>query len=86
MSYFMKNIFLLGVGSLAFSYEKADKKFNKLVERSQLSLRQDKKFNEELKRHTDILGPSRKNNLMDLNLASKDDIELVLNRLNSLEN
>ena len=92
MENLFKNIFLAGVGSMALSYEKANKLINDLIEKGKLTVDEGKQLNEELKRVVKDKGSSSENNkedildyLNNLNLATKDDLENLSRRIDQLE-
>lgn len=91
----LKKIFLAGVGSLAVTYEKASSLIQDMVEKGKITVEQGKKLNEELKRvvennksnvqdATDIEN-NIKNYIDSLNLATKEDLKALSDRIDNLE-
>jgi len=92
-----KNIILAGIGSAAYSYEKAHKIVDDMVYKGKLTVDEGKDLSEELKRTLDdkSIGKNSekaftKEDLVSLfkemNFATKDDLALINNRLADLEN
>ncbi|MBP2034074.1 polyhydroxyalkanoate synthesis regulator phasin [Clostridium algifaecis] len=89
----LKNLFLAGVGSAAYTYEKAAKLIEEMVEKGKLTVDEGKQLSEELKRNVTAkknqLKPLTKDELTsilnDLNFASKNDISSINQRLNKIE-
>lgn len=86
MDSLIKNIFLAGVGSLAITYDRSKEILDEFVEKGQLTIEQGKELNEELKKVIDEKKPTKQDIAKDLNLATKEDIEIILDRLTKLEN
>ncbi|QQY79836.1 polyhydroxyalkanoate synthesis regulator phasin [Keratinibaculum paraultunense] len=95
MEELLKKIFLAGIGSLAITYEKANNLIQDMVEKGKITVEQGKKLNEELKRvvednktdvqnNTDIENKI-KNYIDSLNLATKEDLKTLSNRIDELE-
>lgn len=92
----MKNILLAGIGAVYQTYEKAEEVLNDMVKKGQLTVNQAKELNEELKKKVETSKPSTdketidadtlKSVLKDLNLATKDDIDELKQRIDTLEN
>lgn len=92
MENLFKNIFLAGVGSMALSYEKANKLVNDLIEKGKITVEEGKELNEELKR---VVKDKKSNSerkeedildyLKSLNLATKEDIMNLSERIDRLE-
>lgn len=92
----MKNILLAGIGAVYQTYEKAEEVLNEMVKKGQLTVNQAKELNEELKKKVETSKPSTdketidadtlKSILKDLNLATKDDIDELKQRIDTLEN
>lgn len=92
----MKNILLAGIGAVYQTYEKAEEVLNEMVKKGQLTVNQAKELNEELKKKVETSKPSTdketidadtlKSVLKDLNLATKDDIDELKQRIDTLEN
>lgn len=96
MDFSMKNILLAGIGAVYHTYELAEEAINEMVKKGQLTVDQAKELNEELKKKVDKSKPSTdkgaidadtlKDILKDLNLATKDDIDELKQRIDTLEN
>lgn len=92
----LKNIVLAGIGSLAYTYEKASTLVDDLVKKGELTINQGKELNEELKRkmgkneqpsQDDLLTVEKlKQVLAEINFATKDDLEVLKSRVSVLEN
>lgn len=92
----LKSLLLAGIGSVAYTYEKASEVVDTLVKKGEITLNQGKELNEELKRvinekKTDTNTNSVdvetiKNIIAQLNLPTKQDIEDIKTRLDNLEN
>lgn len=89
----IKNILLAGIGTVAYTYEKGLEIVDDLVKKGQLTVSQAKDLNEELKRKYDVNNSNQNITLDDLktyiqtlNLATKDDIEMLKERIEKLEN
>ncbi len=91
----LKKIFLAGIGSLALTYDKASDLVEDMVERGKITVEQGKKLNEELKRvvednksnaqNISEVENNIKNYINSLNLATKEDLETLSNRIEKLE-
>jgi Uncharacterized conserved protein len=89
----LKNLFLAGIGSAAYTYEKASKLIDEMVTRGKLTIDEGKELSEELKRNvkakTEQYKPLTKEDMLELlnnmNLASKYDLQSINERLNKLE-
>lgn len=82
----IKKIFFAGVGSLSLTYEKATDIVNNMIERGKITVEQGKELNEELKKTVQQEDDFKKENIIEeLNLATKDDIKKILDRLNQIE-
>ena len=89
----IKNIILAGIGSVAQSYEKAEGLISEMVAKGELTLKQGKELNEELKiklknkKENESVTPEKlKEIISELNLATKSDLEEIRRRLEVLEN
>jgi polyhydroxyalkanoate synthesis regulator phasin len=93
----LKNLILAGIGTVAYTYEKSVEMVDELVKKGELTINQGKQINEELKRKIDekkaqnagsgsVTLDSLKEMLAGLNLATKDDLEELKERMNKLEN
>ena len=90
----LKNLFLAGVGSAAYTYEKAVKLIEEMVEKGKITVDEGKQLSEELRKTViakkEDIKPINKNDLLsmlkDMNLASKEDISSIKERLTTLEN
>lgn len=89
----LKNLFLAGVGSAAYTYEKAAKLIDDMVIRGKLTINEGKELSEELKRNvknqTEQYKPITKEDMIEIlngmNFASKYDLQSINERLNKLE-
>lgn len=89
----LKNVLLAGIGSAAYTYEKASKIVDDLVEKGKLTLDEGKELSSELKRNIvekgEKIKPLNKQDLTDifkeLNFATKDDLTLLEDRIAKLE-
>lgn len=93
----IKNIILAGIGSAAYTYEKATKLIDDMVEKGKLTVDEGKELSQELKRNlTDktkeaankvrpITKDEMKELLSGMNFATKDEIEEIKERLSKLE-
>ncbi|MBU3182215.1 phasin family protein [Clostridium psychrophilum] len=95
----IKNFFLAGLGSAAYTYEKATVLIDEFVKKGKLTLDEGKDLSEELKRN--IKGTKETNTikkdkkaltkedmislLSDMQFATKQDIENINKRLSNLE-
>ena len=92
----LKSLLLAGIGSVAYTYEKASEVVDTLVKKGEITLNQGKELNEELKR---VINEKKvdantnsadvetiKNIIAQLNLPTKQDIEDIKTRLDNLEN
>ena len=91
----LKSVFLAGIGALALTYEKATQMVDNLVTKGKITVEQGKELNEELKR---VVGNQKSNSdaamdeklklkelLKELNLATKEDLEGLNQRISNLE-
>lgn len=89
----LKNIILAGIGSAAYTYEKASKVIDDFVAKGKLTIEEGKELSEELKRNivtkTDAIKPLNKEDLVEvlksMNFATKDDLTTINERINNLE-
>lgn len=93
-----RNIMLAGIGSAAMAYEKAMETVDEMVKKGELTVHQGKELNQELKTKLMSQGTESSNsnitfdatNLNEIlaqgNLATKEDIEDLKTRIESLEN
>lgn len=83
-------LLLAGVGSAAFTYEKASSFISEMVEKGKLTVEEGKELSEEIKKSlkNDFV-PLTKGDIKSLfdemNFASKDDIYEIKERLNRIE-
>ena len=92
----LKSLLLAGIGSVAYTYEKASEVVDTLVKKGEITLNQGKELNEKLKRvinekkvdmNTNSVDVETiKNIIAQLNLPTKQDIEDIKTRLDNLEN
>ncbi|WP_027626466.1 phasin family protein [Clostridium lundense] len=91
----LKNIFLAGVGSAAYTYEKAAQLVDEMVQKGKLTVEEGKDLSEELKRtvKTKINEQSTKpltkedfrELLKEMNFVNKEDFDSLNNRITLLE-
>lgn len=93
----LKKIFLAGIGSVAYTYEKASVVIDEMVEKGKLTMDEGKELTQELKRNLKDTGekfsekvmPLSKNDikalLVEMNLATKEDVEELKQRITILE-
>jgi polyhydroxyalkanoate synthesis regulator phasin len=93
-----KNIILAGIGSAAYTYEKANTLVDDLVKKGRLTLEEGKEMTQELKRNfvnkesntEEKKIPLTKEDLLEvlheLNFATKSDLDNLNLRISSLEN
>ena len=89
----LKNLFLAGIGSAAYTYEKAANLIDDMVTKGKLTINEGKELSEELKRNvknkTEQYKPLTKEDMTELlsgmNFASKYDLQSINERLNKLE-
>lgn len=90
----LKNIILAGLGSAAYTYEKATKVVEDMVKKGKLTIDEGKELSQELKKtirdKTEEIKPVTKEDiaslLKEMNFATKDDLEEIKERLTKLEN
>ena len=89
----LKNLLLAGIGSMAYTYEKAEDIVNKLLKKGEIVVNDGKELSEELKRKIDkyksedipLTIERLKTALSGLNLATKKDIDELKKRIDELE-
>ncbi|QCX33714.1 hypothetical protein FDN13_08375 [Caloramator sp. E03] len=95
----LKKLLLAGVGSVAYSYEKASELIDEFIKKGQLTIDQGKELREELKKVVKENIPETNKEekskpitkeemvelLRDMNFATKNEIEEIKNRLSELE-
>lgn len=89
----LKNLFLAGIGSAAYTYEKASKLIDDMVAKGKLTINEGKDLSEELKRNvkdkTAQYKPLTKEDIIsilkEMDYASKTDISIINQRLSVLE-
>jgi polyhydroxyalkanoate synthesis regulator phasin len=89
----LKNLLLAGIGSIAYTYEKAEDIVNELVKKGEIAVNDGKELSEELKRKVDkyksedipLIIERLKTALSGLNLATKKDIDELKKRIDELE-
>lgn len=89
----LKNLLLAGLGSAAYTYEKASKLIDDMVQKGKLTIDEGKELSEELKRNikgkVDDVKPLTKDDMISIlnqmNFATKDDLQNIEQRLNMLE-
>lgn len=95
----LKNIFLAAIGSAAYTYEKASKAIESMVEKGKLTVDEGKELSQELKRtitkkdekedkkdNSTLSKEDLKELFQEMNFATKDDLKDIINRLENLEN
>jgi polyhydroxyalkanoate synthesis regulator phasin len=94
----LKNLLMAGIGTVAYSYEKALDIIDELVKKGELTFSQGRQFNEELKRTARYDKSDEKHDIQavtveelkevisSLNLATKQDVEELKQRIENLEN
>lgn len=88
-----KKIILAGIGSAAYTYEKASKFVDEMVDKGKLTIDEGKELSEELKRTVKVkkedVQPITKDEMISLfkemNFASKEDLASINERLSALE-
>lgn len=88
-----KNILLAGIGSVAYTYEKASKIVDTMVEKGKITVEEGKDLSKELKRNIQekagSIKPLTKDDLASLlkemNFATKDDLTALNYRISKLE-
>lgn len=97
MEWSLKNLILAGIGTVAFTYEKSTEMVDELVKKGELTVSQGRQINEELKRKIDetrtppqaspaVTAETIKEILAGMNLATKEDLSELKERINKLEN
>ncbi|AND83293.1 hypothetical protein GTH52_11920 [Clostridium tyrobutyricum] len=89
----LKKLFLASVGSAAYTYEKASKLIDEMVQKGKITVDEGKQLSEELKRNVinkkNQIKPLTKDELISIlnnsNFASKEDISSINERLTKLE-
>ncbi|WP_041710675.1 phasin family protein [Clostridium pasteurianum] len=89
----LKKALLAGLGSAAYTYEKASKVIDEMVIKGKLTIDEGKELSEELKKDivskSEKVKPVTKKDIIDIlketNFATKDEIVDIKNRLTELE-
>ena len=92
----LKNIILAGIGSAAYTYEKATKVVDEMVTKGKLTVEEGKDLSEELKRTVKEKVAEKKSEkaltkedmaelFKEMSFATKEDLEEIKNRLSALE-
>ncbi|MBV4420252.1 hypothetical protein KM800_13135 [Clostridium tyrobutyricum] len=89
----LKKLFLASIGSAAYTYEKASKLIDEMVQKGKITVDEGKQLTEELKRNVinkkNQMKPLTKDELISTlnnsNFASKEDISSINERLTKLE-
>lgn len=94
----LKNIMLAGIGSMAYTYDKATQIVDDMVQKGKITIEEGKELSQELKRKnmsTNNMNsganthPITKEEMADLlkqmNFATQEDLEDIRQRLNKLE-
>lgn len=92
----LKNILMAGIGTIAYTYEKGMAVIDDMVKKGELTVSQGRELNEELKRKftpesnkqdgSALTAEKLKDILAGLNLATKQDIADLNDRITKLEN
>jgi len=78
----LKSIFLAGIGSAAYTYEKATNLVDGLVDKGKLTVNEGKELSEELKRNLKDKSQILKNKTDDIKPLTKQDVKELLNEMN----
>jgi polyhydroxyalkanoate synthesis regulator phasin len=89
----LKKALLAGLGSAAYTYEKASKIIDEMVEKGKLTVEDGKELSQELKKNiaekSEKFKPVTKDEITELlgnvNFVTRDEIEDIKNRLSKLE-
>jgi polyhydroxyalkanoate synthesis regulator phasin len=89
----LKNALLAGLGSAAYTYEKASKVIDEMVVKGKLTLEEGKELSQELKKNITEKGekirPITKDDIAEIlktaNFATRDELTDIKNRLAKLE-
>lgn len=89
----LKNVLLAGLGTAAYTYEKAGNLIDEMVQKGRLTIEEGKELSEELKRNVktkaEEIKPITKDDMVqilkEMNFATKDDITKINERLSTLE-
>lgn len=89
----LKKALLAGLGSAAYTYEKASKVIDEMVDKGKITLDEGKELSQELKLNikekSDNFKPATKKDILDIlkeaNFATKDEILDIKSRLTKLE-
>ena len=86
----LKKLLLAGIGSAAFTYEKAGGFINEMVEKGRLTVDEGKELSEDLKKSlkNDFVPLTKadiKTLFEEMNFANKEDIYAIHERLNRIE-
>lgn len=89
----LKNALLAGLGSAAYTYEKASKVIDDMVEKGKLTIDEGKELSQELKQNivqkSEKIKPVSKEDINSLlnnsNFATKEDLKEIKERLKKLE-
>ncbi|SMC27389.1 Polyhydroxyalkanoate synthesis regulator phasin [Clostridium acidisoli DSM 12555] len=89
----LKKALLAGLGSAAYTYEKASKVIDEMVEKGKLTVEDGKELSQELKKNiaekSEKFKPVTKDEITELlgnvNFVTRDEIEDIKNRLSKLE-
>ena len=89
----LKNLLLTGIGTIAATYEKAEDIVGELVQKGELTVKSGKELNEELKKKVESYksedlprsAERLKAALAGMNLATKNDIDELKQRIDRLE-
>jgi polyhydroxyalkanoate synthesis regulator phasin len=92
----LKKLLLAGIGSMAYTYEKGAEIAEELVKKGEITIRQGKELNQELKRrtsgekeaeeHDSAVWDMLRDVLSGMDIATKEDIKKLEERVSRLEN
>ncbi|MDD3840161.1 MAG: hypothetical protein PHP06_06255 [Clostridia bacterium] len=91
----LKKILLSGLGTATFTYEKAVELIDEMAKKGELTLKQAKELNQELKKKVEdnvekddeVVTVKKFNQMIDsMNFATKQDIQELKDMINSLKN
>lgn len=93
----IKNLVLAGIGTIAYTYERASSMVDELVKKGELTINQGREINDELKRkvfagksaepeEAPLTARTFKEILKDMDLATRSEIDELKERIEKLEN
>lgn len=89
----LKNLLLAGIGTMAYTYEKAQGVVEELVKKGEIAVNEGNQLNEELKRKAGEFKANKlpasvdtlRTVLAEMNLATRQDIDELKKRIEELE-